>query len=1103
MTITSSANTAPTFTASDGKVTANFGSTRETGNVIAIQSDGKVVVGIYSYDPITGEQNSILARFNIEGVLDSSFGISGIVKIKDFDVNSIEISSDNEIFVSGYPKNGGALFLKYSSSGISDINFGEKGKYLYDTGIGGNSFFITNGDSLSVSKDGSLFLGGYFYRNGKTDISLIKLSKYGVLDKSFDVDGVASAAFSVDSSGIDTFIQDDGKVLVIGNAKNSFGIARFNTDGSLDKTFGDKGLVTTTIGQGWSSPSGIHVLEDGKFLVAGTATNLPSGYGGSEFFAIAKYNIDGSLDSSFGLNGVVSTSVSTYGSSLRNLVIQKDGKIIVSGSADNFANSGVHVTEFAIARFNSDGTLDSSFGKDGKVFTYLGGIGSTISSTELQSDGKLMAVGYQLPVLNSYSFYLVRYNVDGSLDLSYSPPENTLKEKPTFKEQSESVILDRFVQIYDFELSALNNFNGSSLLISRKNQANAEDIFLAATGGTLSKLVSGSYFSVEGVTIGRVIANSEGILNLSFNQNASQVLVNKVLQQIAYFNSSDNPPSNIQLSWIFNDGNIGLQGLNGSLSVLGTTNISITAVNDAPYQNQQIESQFLYAGQAFEFTVPSSIFVDPDDQTLLLSVGMSNLTGIPPWLTFNASNKTFTGKPSLNDVGNLGLIVYAKDSFNAQAQAQFNLTILPPDTVKPTVTLNSNLYKLNSNQTALITFTLSEQSKSFTASDVVVTGGIISNFLGGGSTYTANFTPTLNSNSYGVINVPSGVFTDASGNFNEDGSDSNNTVTLVVDTIIPTIALNTSMSSLIAGDISNLTFTLSKASTSFVASDVAVTGGTLSNFSGSGTIYSALFTPTANSTTNGTVRVASGVFTDIAGNANIDGLDANNAVSFSIDTLIPTIAVSSNKSSLQGEDSATLTFTLSEVSTNFVESDITVTGGTLSNFAGVGTTYTAIFTLVPNSTVSATLSVANGVFTDIAGNKNADGSDSNNSLNFLRIPLISNESHTLSVIVDKSVLGADAILLKGLKESITYTNGAITKHIIEYSGSIFNYDQINSLITTVTRDGDFTSEFTKEINDYVGAELNITYSAAVKLVGFAVIDSVILSIAGNDGNFVG
>lgn len=220
------------------------------------------------------------------------------------------------------------------------------------------------------------------------------------------------------------------------------------------------------------------------------------------------------------------------------------------------------------------------------------------------------------------------------------------------------------------------------------------------------------------------------------------------------------------------------------------------------------------------------------------------------------------------------------------------------------------------------------------------------------------------------------------------------------------------------------------------------------------------------------------------------------------DTVPPTIALSSSASSLSGSQTATINFVLSEASTNFTASDVIVVGGTLSNFTGSGSAYTAVFTLTANSNINGSVTVPSNVFTDSAGNSNADGSEANNSLYFTRSQTVINETHTLSVIVDKDVLSASATLLKELKESITYTNGSITKHSVEYAGLTFDYNQIDSLITTVTRDGEFTSEFTKEINDFLGTELNITYSSAVKLVGAANIDGVILSIAGADGNFV-
>jgi len=112
------------------------------------------------------------------------------------------------------------------------------------------------------------------------------------------------------------------------------------------------------------------------------------------------------------------------------------------------------------------------------------------------------------------------------------------------------------------------------------------------------------------------------------------------------------------------------------------------------------------------------------------------------------------------------------------------------------------------------------------------------------------------------------------------------------------------------------------------------------------------------------------------------------------------------------------------------------------------------------------------------------------------------ESHSLSVIVDKGILGVDAVLLKGLTESITMTDGVITAHSLIYEGSIFDYNQIDALIMTVTQDDEFTAEFTKEINDYLKTEANIAYKVAVGLVGATSIDGIIMTVAGADGSYV-
>ena len=144
---------------------------------------------------------------------------------------------------------------------------------------------------------------------------------------------------------------------------------------------------------------------------------------------------------------------------------------------------------------------------------------------------------------------------------------------------------------------------------------------------------------------------------------------------------------------------------------------------------------------------------------------------------------------------------------------------------------------------------------------------------------------------------------------------------------------------------------------------------------------------------------------------------------------------------------------------------------------------------------------ANASYTDLRGTAEFVTSLKTEAVKSLT-QLKTTENHNLSVIVDKGILGAEAVLLKGLSEAITLIDGVITEHTLQYAGATFDYKQIDALITTVTRDGEFTAEFTKEINDYLNTEANISFKVAVGLVGAANIDAVLITVAGSDGSFV-
>ncbi len=337
------------------------------------------------------------------------------------------------------------------------------------------------------------------------------------------------------------------------------------------------------------------------------------------------------------------------------------------------------------------------------------------------------------------------------------------------------------------------------------------------------------------------------------------------------------------------------------------------------------------------------------------------------------------------------------------------------DTTAPTILVASDKTSLSAGQTATITFTLSEASTDFTLADIQVTGGTLSNLTGSGTSYTATFTPTAGSTTTSVIHVASDKFSDAAGNFNADGADTDSTNTNIVrmvtntlpaDTTAPTIVVartNNPTVQLEAGDTETITFTLSEASTSFNIGDIDTVGGTLSNFAAvpsSGTAatgytqYTATFTPT-NNVLNGsaTVGVAAGKFTDNAGNANADtyvtgtGYETNNQVSFSYNTTVadntpPTVALSrSGTGTLAAGGSEVINIVLSEASKDFDLTDIVVTGGTLSGFAPVAasgnattgyTDYVVTFTPTANASGNATIGVLAGKFSDAANNLNKD-----------------------------------------------------------------------------------------------------------------------------------
>ena len=219
-------------------------------------------------------------------------------------------------------------------------------------------------------------------------------------------------------------VQTDGKLVVVGTAykQNDFSdedfvVTRYNTDGTLDVTFGRGGKVRTDFPGLAAEPSSVVIQPDGKIVVAGGAFPLFVFLGD---FKVVRYNPNGSLDRSFGDNGIVTSSFPGQGSYALGLALQPDGKIIAVGTDYvNFTTDDSSDTDFALARYNPDGTPDATFGGQGQVTTDFDGFNDDAFSILLQKDGKLVAVGSAKNPTNFYDFAAARYLSDGAIDTTF------------------------------------------------------------------------------------------------------------------------------------------------------------------------------------------------------------------------------------------------------------------------------------------------------------------------------------------------------------------------------------------------------------------------------------------------------------------------------------------------------------------------------------------------------------------------------------------------------------------------------------------------------------------------------------------------------------
>jgi uncharacterized delta-60 repeat protein len=496
---------------SDGTLDTSFGNSL-TGadqfvSTLALQSDGKVLIG-GGFTNVNGTTINRIARLNSDGTLDTSFG-NGLAGVDPY-VHTLVLQGDGKVLIGGHFTNVNGTahgrFARLNSDGTLDTFFGN--------GLTGADNALI---AVALQSDGKALIGGYFTTvNGTAHGRIARLNSDGTLDTSFD-NGLAGVNGAVNALAV----QNNEKVLIGGSFTAVNGtarghIARLNSNGTLDTSFGNGlGGVNNTV-------SAVAIQSDGKMVIGGDFTNVNSTARGR----IARLNSDGTLDTSFG-NGLAGANSYVYA-----LALQSDGKVLIGGGFSTVNGT----TRGRIARLNSDGTLDTSFGNG------LTGVGGVVYAIAVRSDGKVVIAGDFTTVNSTVRGGVARLNSDGTLDTSFGnglAGANSYVYALALQSNGQVLIGGGFTTVNGTPRGRIARLNSDGTLDTSfgNGLAGASGSVYAATVQSDGKvLIGGSFTAVNGTARGHIARlNSDGTLDTSFGNGLAGV--NSLVSAVAVQNN--------------------------------------------------------------------------------------------------------------------------------------------------------------------------------------------------------------------------------------------------------------------------------------------------------------------------------------------------------------------------------------------------------------------------------------------------------------------------------------------------------------------------------------------------------------------------------------
>jgi len=390
-----------------GKVLTDFASASDDyARAVVLQPNGRIVAAGLSN--AAGRYDFALARYNRDGTLDETFGSGGTV-LTNFggveDARAVALRPNGKIVAAGLSDAAGSsdfALARYHRDGTLDPTFGSGGMVLTDFGSSGDQAF-----AVAILPNGGIVAAGLSNAAGSDDFALARYNRDGSLHQAFGSGGLVLTDFGFDDAATAIALQPNGQIVAAGRSfgmnGSDFALARYNRDGSLDQAFGSGGMVLTDFGAAsFDGATAVALQPNGKIVAAGM-----SDAAGSFDFALARYNRDGSLDTSFGNGGMVLTDFGFDGfDSAYAVAVLPNGQIVAAG----VGVGGPDPATFAIARYGADGSLDGSFGTDGLVLTpFTSASFSEALAVAVQPNGRIVAAGRSNPGGVNYDFALTRY----------------------------------------------------------------------------------------------------------------------------------------------------------------------------------------------------------------------------------------------------------------------------------------------------------------------------------------------------------------------------------------------------------------------------------------------------------------------------------------------------------------------------------------------------------------------------------------------------------------------------------------------------------------------------------------------------------------------